>query len=97
VALPERVRRVIYAISGGLCLIGIFAMRWNVIIGGQFYSKSLLGFTAYKMGWAGREGLLAAVGVLVLAFVILAVLIRLLPPWPQGGTGRAGGMNRRGA
>src|SRR5436190_14164946 len=31
----ERVRRWIYASSGVLTLIGILAMRWNVVIGGQ--------------------------------------------------------------
>ena len=56
-------------------------MRWNVVIGGQLFSKSFLGYTTYKMAWATREGLLPAVLLLILPFVILAVLIRLLPPW----------------
>ncbi len=82
--LPDVVRRWIYAVSGVLTLIGIFAMRWNVVIGGQLFSKSFLGYTTYKMDFATREGLLPAVALLVLPFVILAVLIRLLPPWkPQ--------------
>ena len=33
------------------------------------------------MAWATREGLLPAAALLILPFVILAVLIRLLPPW----------------
>ena len=37
-------------------LIGILAMRWNVVIGGQLFSKSFLGYTTYKMGFATREG-----------------------------------------
>jgi predicted membrane protein len=80
---------VIYASAGTLTLIGIFAMRWNVVIGGQLFSKSFLGYTSYKMAWATREGLLPAVLLLVLPFVILAVLVRLLPPWKaqQDGTG----------
>jgi Ni/Fe-hydrogenase subunit HybB-like protein len=80
-SLPERARRWIYAIAGTLTLIGIFAMRWNVVIGGQLFSKSFLGYTTYKMEWATREGMLPAVLLLILPFVILAVLIRLLPPW----------------
>jgi len=79
--LPGRARRAIYAVCGILSLVGIFAMRWNVVIGGQFYSKSLLGFTAYKVGLAGREGLLSAVGVLILPFILLAGLLYLLLPW----------------
>ena len=64
-------------------MIGIFAMRWNVVIGGQLFSKSFLGYTTYKMGFATREGLLTAVVLTVLPFVILGVLVKLLPPWPE--------------
>ena len=67
--------------AGVLTLIGIFAMRWNVVIGGQLFSKSFLGYTTYKMGFATREGLLPAILIMVLPFVILAVLLRMLPPW----------------
>jgi predicted membrane protein len=81
VALRERARRAIYVLAGSLTLAGIFAMRWNVVIGGQLFSKSFLGYTTYKMEFATREGLLPAVVLLILPFVILAVLIRLLPPW----------------
>jgi predicted membrane protein len=80
-ALAARTRQRIYMVAGGLTLIGIFAMRWNVVIGGQLFSKSFLGYTTYKMGFATREGLLPAVVITVLPFVILAVLLRILPPW----------------
>ena len=79
--LSEIARRRIYAAAGVLTLVGIFAMRWNVVIGGQLFSKSLLGYTTYKMEFATREGLLPAIVIMVLPFVILAVLLRLLPPW----------------
>jgi predicted membrane protein len=36
-------------------------MRWNVVIGGQLFSKSFLGYTTYKMGLVAREGLLTAI------------------------------------
>jgi len=74
-------RRRIYGTAGVLTLVGIFAMRWNVVIGGQLFSKSLLGYTTYKMEFATREGLLPAIFIMVLPFVILAVLLRVLPPW----------------
>ena len=83
VDLPEKVRKVFYMLSGGLALIGIFAMRWNVVIGGQFFSKSLRGFTTYKMELVGREGLFSAIIVGLLPLVILAVLLYLLPPWAE--------------
>jgi predicted membrane protein len=79
--LAAHTRRVIYVVAGVLTLVGIFAMRWNVVIGGQLFSKSFLGYTTYKMGFATREGLLPAIVLLILPFVILAVLVRLLPPW----------------
>jgi len=80
----ERARRVIYVLAGSLTLMGIFAMRWNVVIGGQLFSKSFLGYTTYKMEFATREGLLPAIVLMILPFVILWVLIRLLPPWGHG-------------
>ena len=55
--LSEMARKRIYALAGCLTLIGIFAMRWNVVIGGQLFSKSFLGYTTYKMGLVTREGL----------------------------------------
>jgi Ni/Fe-hydrogenase subunit HybB-like protein len=81
VRLPARMRVAMYSVAGVLTLVGIFAMRWNVVIGGQLFSKSFLGYTTYKMGFATREGLLPAILVLLLPFAILAVLVRLLPPW----------------
>jgi Ni/Fe-hydrogenase subunit HybB-like protein len=87
VALSERARRGIYALSAVLTLVGIFAMRWNVVIGGQLFSKSFLGYTTYKMGFATREGLVPAVALLVLPFLILWGLVRLLPPWAGPGQG----------
>jgi len=82
VRLSEAARKGFYALAGCLTLVGIFAMRWNVVIGGQLFSKSFLGYTTYKMGFATREGLLAAIALLLLPFAILWVLLALLPPWP---------------
>jgi Ni/Fe-hydrogenase subunit HybB-like protein len=81
-APSARLRRFVYAAAGVLTLIGIFAMRWNVVIGGQLFSKSFLGYTAYKLEFATREGLGVALILLVLPFLILAALVKVLPPWP---------------
>jgi len=81
VRLTEMARKNIYAIAGVLTLIGIFAMRWNVVIGGQLFSKSFLGYTVYKMDFATREGMLPAIILMVAPFFILWGLIRILPPW----------------
>jgi Ni/Fe-hydrogenase subunit HybB-like protein len=79
--LGDKTRVRLYATAGVLTLVGILAMRWNVVIGGQLFSKSFLGYTTYKMGFATREGLLPAILVLLLPLGILAVLVKLLPPW----------------
>jgi Ni/Fe-hydrogenase subunit HybB-like protein len=74
-------RKALYSIAGSLALIGIFAMRWNVVIGGQLFSKSFLGYTTYKVALATREGLLVSIALLILPFFILWILVKLLPPW----------------
>lgn len=81
--ISVRARKRIYAVAGALTLVGIFAMRWNVVIGGQLFSKSFLGYTTYKMGLITREGLLVAVALTILPFAILWVLVKILPPWPD--------------
>ena len=88
--LTDLLRKRIYVLAGCLTLIGIFAMRWNVVIGGQLFSKSFLGYTTYKMGFVAREGLLMAIVLSVLPFVFLWVLIKLLPPWPEKRLAAAG-------
>jgi Ni/Fe-hydrogenase subunit HybB-like protein len=80
----EARRREMYAWAGTLTMIGIFAMRWNVVIGGQLFSKSFLGYTSYKMELVTKEGLVPAIALMLLPFAIFFVLIRLLPPWQAG-------------
>jgi Ni/Fe-hydrogenase subunit HybB-like protein len=84
VRLSEAARRGLYATAGVLTLIGIFAMRWNVVIGGQLFSKSFLGYTTYKLEFASQEGFLMAAALLILPFLLLWALVLLLPPWDAG-------------
>jgi predicted membrane protein len=58
-------------------------MRWNVVIGGQLFSKSFLGYTSYKTEFVTREGLLPAILLMILPFAILLALVKLLPPWEE--------------
>jgi predicted membrane protein len=83
IRLPDEMRRLIYFIAAVLIQIGIFSTRWNVVIGGQLFSKSLRGLTVYKMELLGIEGLLMSGALLVLPFIILYVLAVILPPWPD--------------
>src|ERR1017187_5245327 len=72
--LPAIVRRRIYFVSGCLVQVGVFAMRWHVVIGGQLFSKSFLGYTTYKMTLVTKEGFLAALVLSILPLIILSVL-----------------------
>jgi Ni/Fe-hydrogenase subunit HybB-like protein len=84
--IPDEMKRTVYFLAALLVQVGIFSTRWNVVIGGQLFSKSLRGLTVYKLQMGGAEGLLASIGLLVLPFVILYVLTKLLPPWDEART-----------
>jgi Ni/Fe-hydrogenase subunit HybB-like protein len=79
----EKIRRIVYLVTGIIVLVGIFFMRWNVVIGGQLFSKSFYGFTSFKLSLIGPEGFLMASIWLVVPFLILAFLIWLFPPWKK--------------
>ena len=81
VKATEEMKRLIYFGSAILVLIGIFSIRWNVVIGGQLFSKSLRGLTTYKLELFGLEGLLVAGALMILPFVILWAFIKIAPPW----------------
>ncbi len=85
----DALRRGLYLGASLLTLIGIFAMRWNVVVGGQLFSKSFLGYTTYKVQFAAREGLLPAVALMILPLVLFFLLVKLLPPWSGGKTSEA--------
>ena len=64
-------RTFLGTVSGVLILIQVFAMRWNVVIGGQMFSRSFRGFVHYNLTLSGREGLIAAILVLTLPLLAL--------------------------
>jgi predicted membrane protein len=76
-----KLRKTLYFVIGILVLIGVYSMRWNVVIGGQLFSKSFSGFTSFKVGLIGLDGTLMAAFWLLIPFAILAFLLWLLPPW----------------
>jgi len=81
--VKEQIRKSIYLVTGILVLIGIFFMRWNVVIGGQLFSKGFHGFTDFKLSLVGSEGLFMAIIWMALPFAILAFLLWLMPPWKK--------------
>jgi Ni/Fe-hydrogenase subunit HybB-like protein len=79
----DELRRLIYLVAAVLVQIGIFSIRWNVVVGGQLFSKSLRGLTVYKVEVLGSEGLAITFALLALPLVILWVLVKVLPPWAE--------------
>jgi Ni/Fe-hydrogenase subunit HybB-like protein len=85
--LNDELKRLLYFLSVLLIQLGIFSTRWNVVIGGQMFSKSLSGLTTYKMEIVGIEGLLTAIALLIVPFLVLTVLMKILPPWDTSAAG----------
>jgi Ni/Fe-hydrogenase subunit HybB-like protein len=79
---PETFTRVAL-LTATLVVVGVFAMRWNVVIGGQEISKSLRGFVTYTPPIGGREGIAAAALFLMLPFYIFSTLVSIIPPWDR--------------
>ncbi len=80
---PPDLKKMIYFISAILVQVGIFSTRWNIVIGGQLFSKSFRGLTVYKITFFGLEGFFAAVVIFCLPFIILYILTKILPPWEE--------------
>jgi predicted membrane protein len=71
------------ATSAVLVLLAVLMMRWNVVIGGQEIAKTGKGLLVYHPVVFGREGILAAASVVAAPFILLSLMVRLFPPWPQ--------------
>jgi len=81
--LEEKAKTLLGFFASSLVLIGVFAMRWNVVIGGQLISKSLRGFTSFTPPLFGINGIITSAVLMALPFALLALLIYFIPPWPQ--------------
>jgi Ni/Fe-hydrogenase subunit HybB-like protein len=75
------VRNLLGFVSGLLLLVQVAAMRWNVVMGGQMFSKSLRGFLSFKVDITGHEGLIAVAALFSLPFITMFVISRILPLW----------------
>ena len=82
--LPRRtVGRTVVALL--LVLYGVFMMRWNVVIGGQAFSLSFAGYMHYHLPIIPhnmetyKEGLLGALSVFGLPFLLFWAINRILP------------------
>jgi predicted membrane protein len=78
--LHDRVRNTLAFIASLLLLVQVFAMRWNVVIGGQLLSKSFRGLrSAYEPHLFEKEGILTAIVLFVAPFAMLWLFDRILP------------------
>jgi Ni/Fe-hydrogenase subunit HybB-like protein len=77
------IRRVVLGTM--LVLLGVFMMRWNVVIGGQAFSGSFAGFMEYRLpllpdSWETfREGLCGALFVAGMPYLIFLILNSIMP------------------
>jgi hypothetical protein len=77
------VRRAILSLI--LVLLGVFMMRWNVVIGGQSFSLTFAGYMHYHLPIIPqsyetfKEGLLGALFIGVIPFVLFWILSRIFP------------------
>lgn len=65
-------------LSSVLVLVQVFSMRWNIVVGGQLFSKSFRGFVEFPVHWAGREGLIAATAVLALPLLAIWIVSKIV-------------------
>ncbi len=76
-------RRIV--ISTTLVLLGVFMMRWNVVIGGQAFSGSFAGFMEYRLPLLPvsfetfREGLCGALFIIGMPYLVFMLLNRVMP------------------
>ena len=78
--MPDKIRNTLTLSASLLLLLQVLSMRWNVVIGGQMFSKSMRGFReTYVPGLYEKEGVLAAVAIFVFPFLLLTFFEKVLP------------------
>jgi Ni/Fe-hydrogenase subunit HybB-like protein len=77
------------AIASVLVLFGVFMMRWNVVIGGQAFSLTFMGFMDYHMPIIPtnletfKEGLGGALFVGIVPFILFYYLNKIFPAFME--------------
>jgi Ni/Fe-hydrogenase subunit HybB-like protein len=78
--LTNQIRNTLCFVASLMLLVQVFAMRWNVVIGGQIFSKSLRGFreTVFP-GLFEKEGIVLAILIFVFPLVFITLFNKVLP------------------
>jgi len=88
--MSDPIRNTLAMMASLLLLLQVFSMRWNVVIGGQMFSKSMRGYReTYVPGMFEKEGILAAVIIFLIPFVLLVIFDRVLPIFTDDVEGHA--------
>lgn len=77
--LTDRLRNTLAFVSSFILLIQVWSMRWNVVIGGQIFSKSFRGFRDYQPQFLEKEGILASLIIFALPFIIMVIYEKIIP------------------
>jgi Ni/Fe-hydrogenase subunit HybB-like protein len=78
--LTDPLRNTMGLVASLILLLQVFAMRWNVVIGGQLFSKSMRGFReSYVPELFEKEGIAMAVLIFAMPFVVMGLFNRVLP------------------
>jgi len=81
VKVKEKVLLFLAPIASVMILLQVLLMRWNVVVGGQLMSKSEKGATVFHPQWFEKEGIMAAIVIMVAPIIILWVFGKILPFW----------------
>jgi Ni/Fe-hydrogenase subunit HybB-like protein len=68
-------------------LAGVYAMRWNVVLGGQAQSKISAGTLSISVPWTGYDSVQTVIGVFAVAFLVFMLLAWVFP-WRAGAQGQ---------
>jgi predicted membrane protein len=77
-------------VAAVLVLMGVFMMRWNVVIGGQAFSATFSGYMNYHFPIiphdieSFKEGLAGVSILMIFPFILLWVLSKFFPLFPGG-------------
>ena len=78
--LTDQIRNTLTFVASLLLLLQVFAMRWNVVIGGQIFSKSMRGFReGHTPELFEKEGIAVAILIFVAPLVFITLFNRVLP------------------
>ncbi len=81
--MKDGLRNALAVLSSVLVLVHVFALLWNLVIGGQLASRTLRGAITFRPELLGKEGILMSAIVLLCPLVFLYILTKILPPFEK--------------